>query len=81
MKKRDLEKDIKEVLISEKEIEEKNKKLGKKITRTYQESDEIIMAGILRGAVIFMADLARKIDLPVTFDFMDVSSYGTSTTS
>ncbi|MFW5976451.1 MAG: hypoxanthine phosphoribosyltransferase [Bacillota bacterium] len=72
---------MEKVLISEKEIKQKNKKLGKEITEIYNEDDDIIMVGILRGAVIFMADLARNIDLPVTFDFMDVSSYGNTTTS
>ena len=71
-----LKKDIKEELLSEKEIKEEIKKLAEKISDCYQNDDEVIMVGILRGAVIFMADLARELTIPVTFDFMDVSSYG-----
>ncbi len=71
--------EVDEVLISEEKLKKEIKNLGKKITEHYNEDDDIVMAGILRGAVIFMADLARQIDLPVTFDFMDVSSYGAST--
>lgn len=77
--KKDLERDIKKVLISEEEIKNKIEKLGKRITESYNKNREIIMVGILRGAVIFMADLARNIELQVTFDFIDVSSYGNST--
>ena len=79
--RRDVERDIKKVLISEKEIKDKIEKLGKKITDSYNKDREIIMAGILRGAVIFMADLARNIELQVAFDFIDVSSYGDTTES
>ena len=71
-----LRNDIKEVLISEEEIKREIKRLGKQISEVYDNDDEIILVGILRGAVIFMADLARHLSLPVTFDFMDVSSYG-----
>lgn len=76
-----LNKDIKEVIISEKELENRIKEMGKEITEHYNNDDEIIMIGILRGAVLFMSDLARNINLHLTFDFMDVSSYGESTTS
>ncbi|MFW6288075.1 MAG: hypoxanthine phosphoribosyltransferase [bacterium] len=73
--------DISEVIISEEEIQNRIKELAEDITKTYNKSEEVIMVCILRGAVIFMADLARHINLPVVFDFMDVSSYGESTTS
>ncbi|MGM0409806.1 MAG: hypoxanthine phosphoribosyltransferase [Bacillota bacterium] len=76
-----LDKDIKEIIISEKELQDRIKEMGKEITEYYNEDDEIIMIGILRGAVLFMSDLARNINLHLTFDFMDVSSYGDSTTS
>ena len=68
--------DIKEVLVTKKQIQKKIKILGDKISELYNQDDEVIMVGILRGAVIFMADLARELSIPVTFDFMDVSSYG-----
>ncbi|MFW6308581.1 MAG: hypoxanthine phosphoribosyltransferase [bacterium] len=68
--------DIKEVLVGSKEIKEEISNLGKKISALYEPDEKVIMVGILRGAVIFMADLARELSIPVTFDFMDVSSYG-----
>ncbi len=73
-------KDIQEVLFSEKELAMRVKELGDQLTRDYA-GKEILMIGVLRGAIIFMADLARAIQLPVAFDFMAVSSYGTSTSS
>lgn len=72
--------EIKEVLLSEEEIKAKVKELGAQITKDYA-GKEILLIGILRGVIIFMADLARNIDLPVTLDFMVVSSYGRSTVS
>lgn len=73
--------DIKEIIIDEKKLKNRIKELGVQITENYNEDDDIVMLCILRGAIIFMADLAREIDLPVVFDFMDVSSYGASTES
>jgi len=73
--------DIDEVIISEDEIQDRIKELARDITKLYPQDEEVIMVCILRGAFIFMADLARYIDLPVVFDFMDVSSYGEKTTS
>lgn len=75
MKKEEYEDEIQEILITKEEIEARVIALGEEITAVYQ-GQEIIMVGILRGAVIFMSDLARKIRVPVTFDFMDVTSYG-----
>lgn len=72
--------DIQQVLLSADEIAAKVKELGQEISKDYQDK-EILMVGVLRGAVIFMSDLARSIDVPVAIDFMAVSSYGTSTTS
>ena len=66
--------DIKEVLISEEEIQNKVKELGKKITEDYR-GKNLFLLGILKGAVPFMADIMRKIDLDLEYDFMDVSSY------
>ncbi|WP_370745014.1 hypoxanthine phosphoribosyltransferase [Lucifera butyrica] len=54
--------------------------MGQEISTDYA-GQEILMIGVLRGAVIFMADLARAIDIPVAIDFMAVSSYGSATTS
>ncbi|MGM0501305.1 MAG: hypoxanthine phosphoribosyltransferase [Bacillota bacterium] len=71
-----------EILIDEEELESRIKVLGEEITAEYDKSDDIIMVCILRGAFMFMADLARHINLPVVLDFMDVTSYegGTETT-
>ena len=66
--------DIKEVLFTEEEIQNKVKELGEKITEDYRDKD-LFLLGILKGAVPFMADIMRKIDLDLEYDFMDVSSY------
>ena len=66
--------DIKEVLITEEEIQNKVKELGEKITEDYRDKD-LFLLGILKGAVPFMADIMRRIDLDLEYDFMDVSSY------
>ncbi|MDI3547991.1 MAG: hypoxanthine phosphoribosyltransferase [Halanaerobiales bacterium] len=73
--------DIAEVIISEERLQKRIRELGEEISASYNPDDDIVMVCILRGAVLFMADLARCVNLPVTFDFMDVSSYGESTTS
>lgn len=72
--------DILEILISEDEIREKVKELGKLITRDYKDKD-LLIVGVLKGCVIFLSDLVREIKLPLTMDFMVVSSYGSSTKS
>jgi len=72
--------DVGEVLISAEEIDAKLTEMGAAITRDYQGKD-LLLIGILKGAFVVMADLARKIDLPVEFDFMAVSSYGSATRS
>ncbi len=69
--------DIKPLITSE-EIDSKLAELGRQITDDYQGKD-LLLVGVLRGAFMVMADLARHIDLPVEFDFMAVSSYGAST--
>ncbi len=69
-----------DVLIHEDDIRKKVKELGEKITQEY-ENEEIIVVGLLRGSVLFMADLIREIKLPLKIDFMTVSSYGDGKTS
>ena len=66
---------IKSTLVSEEDILAKVKELGKKISEDYKGKD-LLLVGILKGAVIFMSDLVRSIDIPVKLDFMAVSSYG-----
>lgn len=68
------------VLISEKELAERVAELGAEITRDYADRPPLLV-GVLKGAIMFMADLARAIDLPVEIDFMAVSSYGAATKS
>ena len=71
--------DIAEVLFTEDEIAERVSEIGRAITRDYAHTaDEngIVLISVLRGAAIFMADLARKIELPVEMDYMAISSYG-----
>jgi hypoxanthine phosphoribosyltransferase len=72
--------DIKEVLVSREALAARVSELGAAITADYADK-EILMVGVLRGAVIFMADLARAVQRPVSIDFMAVSSYGQSTSS
>jgi len=69
-----------EVLISAEEIGEKVREIGARISEDY-EGEKLLLVGILRGAVVVLADLIRSIELPCELDFMDLSSYGTSTTS
>jgi len=70
--------DIEEVLLGEEEIRARVAALGQQISRDYA-GKEIILVCILKGAVTFMADLARAITIPAYFDFMAVSSYGSAT--
>lgn len=66
------------VIHSADELQSRIAELGKEITADYQDNPPLLV-GVLKGAFMFMSDLARQIDLPVEFDFMAVSSYGTAT--
>ncbi|MBE5787521.1 MAG: hypoxanthine phosphoribosyltransferase [Clostridiales bacterium] len=72
--------DLDRILLTRDQIQEAVKKLGEKITRDY-EGKKPVLIGILRGAVVFFADLVREIDLPLEMEFMAISSYGSSTKS
>ena len=72
--------DIERVLFTEAELKARVAELGAQITADYQGKKPIVIS-ILRGSYIFMADLTRSIDLPITVDFMAVSSYGAGTSS
>lgn len=72
--------DIEEVLLSSEIIQAKVEELGKIITADYR-GKNLLLLGTLKGAVPFIADLARAIDLPLEIDYMAVSSYGNSTES
>ena len=74
------EKDIEKVLVTEEEIKEICKRLGEQISRDY-EGKKLLLVSVLKGAVVFMADLMRNITCDCQIDFMAVSSYdGTKTT-
>ncbi len=72
--------EIEKVLISEEEIVQKTCELAEVIAADYADK-EVLMIGVLKGAVMFMSDLARALPLPVQLEFMAVSSYGSSTSS
>src|SRR4029079_1611471 len=68
------------VVVGEDELHARIRELGKEITADYADAPPLLI-GVLKGAFMFMADLARSIELPVDFDFMAVSSYGSATRS
>src|SRR5215470_18786108 len=72
--------DIAEILVSEEDIRTKIAELGEQITHDYQ-GKNLQLLGTLKGAVPFIADLARAIKLPLEIDYMAISSYGNSTQS
>src|SRR5437667_4315475 len=72
--------DIEEILISEELICSRVQELGMQITRDYQ-GKNLLLLGTLKGAVPFIADLAREINLPLELDYMAITSYGDSTHS
>lgn len=76
----DMHKDVESILFSEDEIAEIVKRMGADISRDYAGRDLVLIA-VLRGAVVFMGDLMRAIDIPVAIDFMAVSSYGANAKS
>jgi len=67
------------VVVTEDQLRERIAALGKDITADYAGRPPVLLVGVLKGAFMFMSDLARAIDLPVEFDFMAVSSYGSAT--
>lgn len=69
-----------EVMYSEAEIQARIKEIGAQITAEYA-GKELVLVGVLKGSCVFMADLMREIDLPLTIDFMSVSSYKDGTKS
>ena len=72
--------DVDRVLLDEDTIRERLAEMGRQISADYQDNPPILV-GVLKGAVMVMADLARAIDLPVEMDWMAVSSYGSGTKS
>lgn len=70
--------EIGEVLLTEHDIQDKIRELAKRITEDYDGRD-LLLVGVLKGAFMLMSDLSREIALPLEFDFMAVSSYGSAT--
>ena len=79
----ELEKDVLSVLVTKEEIQKRAAELGAQISAFYKEQGvtEIMVVGILRGSVPFLADLIREMDIPLTIDFIDAKSYGEGTNS
>lgn len=75
-----MQSDLKEILLSEIEIAARVKELGRQISHDYQGKD-LILVGILKGSLPFLADLIRAIEIPLIYDMMAVSSYGVATKS
>ncbi|HHW92049.1 MAG TPA: hypoxanthine phosphoribosyltransferase [Firmicutes bacterium] len=70
--------EIKEILIEQERLQQRVQELGAEISRDYR-GKELHLICVLKGAVLFLADLSRNMTIPVSFDFMAVSSYGAST--
>ncbi len=79
------DRDIEKILLSEETLHERVRELGRQITEDYAqklgEDDHLLVVGLLKGSLVFMADLVREIDLHCELDFMIVSSYGSGTES
>lgn len=75
-----MDRDVKEILLTKDDIKKICERLGAEITRDY-EGKKLLLISVLKGAVVFMADIMREIKLPCTIDFMAVSSYQNGTKS
>ena len=76
----DLNLDIERILLTKEQIAEKVRELGRKITKDYQ-GKNLLLVSVLKGSVVFIADIMREINLPYVIDLMAVSSYGDQTKS
>jgi hypoxanthine phosphoribosyltransferase len=76
----ELERGVGETLIDEERLQKRIRELGAEVTNDYA-GRELLLVGVLKGAVFFMADLMRAIEVPCEIDFMAISSYGASTDS
>lgn len=68
-----------EIFLTEAQIQQVVRELGAQITRDYTPDDPPLLVGVLKGSLVFLADLMRAIQLPVSFDFVAIFSYGTET--
>jgi hypoxanthine phosphoribosyltransferase len=76
----DIEADLSEILLTEEQIHDKLAELARRIETDYADTKPLLV-GVLRGAVMVMADLARELTIPIEMDWMAVSSYGSGTQS
>lgn len=72
--------EVERILLSKEQIDKRVAELGAMISKDY-EGKELVLVGVLKGSVVFLADLARQITCPLRLDFMSCSSYGNSTKS
>ncbi len=80
MSQTELERGVGEILIGEEELQARIRELGQELSVDYA-GRELLLLGVLKGAVFFMSDLMRSISVPCEIDFMAISSYGASTDS
>ena len=80
MSQTEVERGVAEVLIEEDVLQERVRELGREVSLDYADR-ELLLVGVLKGAVFFMADLMRALTVPCEIDFMAISSYGASTDS
>lgn len=73
--------DIERILLSTEEIQARVAEIGEQISYDYGQYDDLLLVGVLKGCAMFMMDLARSIPMPLSIDFIAVSSYGKSTES
>ncbi|MEO8245771.1 MAG: hypoxanthine phosphoribosyltransferase [Chloroflexota bacterium] len=70
--------DVSEILLTEPELRERVAELGRQLAADYADRDPILV-GVLKGSVVFLADLVRQMDIPLSVDLMEISSYGSGT--
>ena len=73
--------DVERILLNEKQLDDAVSGLAKKISDDYRNSNGLILLGILKGSVVFLCDLMKKLYIPAQIEFMRVSSYGSNTIS
>lgn len=76
-----LRKDIAKVLINQEDIQQKVLELAARISQDYADKEDLVLVGVLKGSIVFFADLFKYIELPISCDFISTSSYGASTKS
>ncbi|MER2041257.1 MAG: hypoxanthine phosphoribosyltransferase [Desemzia incerta] len=75
-----MQNDIEKILVSEEEIQKRTQELGEELSAEYKDKNPLVV-GILKGAIPFLSDLTKAMDVKLEMDFMDVSSYGSAMVS